>query len=164
MLSDSVLYALKDGYGEEALVDALCQARNYLRDNLEGVGAAHEGHRIYLDLTQWGSEGVSGSYTLCLASMWWLLQTGQLLTNTSGYYPSMAYFIDSLRWPAANSLNIKELLGVVIPLNLSFPREWEPDAPPSSREYTLSNWDASDPHLVLQFLDWLVMTYYNKED
>lgn len=164
MLSDSLLFALKDGYGPEALMNAICQARNYLRDYLEGGAIKYEGHRIKLDLTQWGEVGVGGTYTICLASMWWLLQTGQLLTNRSSHYPSIVWFIDSMRWPAPSILNIKSLLGVQIPLDLSFPRRWDNNALTSSREYTLSNWDSSDPYLILQFLDWLVMAYYNKEE
>ncbi len=103
---------------------------------------------IIFDTSTWGKEVPSTGINdkgcrVCLAGLWYL-QKGYGLLGERGPKPPVPDFLDDLRYPGASSDRLYNLLGVTVPEGLE--SELVPD----------HDWDRSNPHHILLFLDWLL--------
>ena len=139
MLTETELDSLKAEYTPEQLMGIVRQARHYLRDYTGG--GVYNNIPVEVDLYRWGTLTKDGTYTMCFAGLWYLLETGGILKDLLDRHNKLSpvtRFLNGLRFPRLVAKDVAILLGV----DLS--------------KYTYEEWNAYDPQCILTFLDWLV--------
>lgn len=119
------------------------EVRDYLYEYLNipesrvipGVG------EVVFDAGEWGKRmmGPTPGCYVCLAGIWYLRKLGVLLDEVlPRFIPPIANRLDDMRLPYYRSeQHIADMLGI--------------DALP-----ILKDWDSSNPHHILRYLDWLL--------
>lgn len=154
MLTKDDMVTLEGSYGREALINIVRTTKYYLRRALSSEGLQYKGYPVRIKLCKWGRRGVNGTYHVCIASLWYLMEKGDegylMVGGPTVLVPHvpcitvLALFLDSMRYPLLGNKAIRHLLGV--------------NMLPYYAQQTL-RWDSEDPHCVLEFMDALVAEY-----
>lgn len=130
---------LKAVYTPQQLMEVVAQARDYFKHYLGG--GAYEGRPLELLVSTWGMYR-HGTYKVCVAGLWYLMEYGELLPEASrerDNTPPIMLLLNALRFPSLAKDTIMEVLGVDVS---SYPPE---------------DWGRIDYQYILTFLDWLVL-------
>ena len=129
---------LKAEYTPQQLMAVVVRVRDYFREYMGG--GTYSGHPLELLVSTWGMYH-RGTYKVCLAGLWYLMEYGGLLPEASRERmntPPIMLFLNTLRFPSLAKGTIMEVLEVDV------------------SGYPPEDWGRIDNHYILTFLDWLI--------
>lgn len=147
-LTDGEVLSLSEEYTPQELMAVVTQARDYLREVVT-TGKEYKGRPIELEMSTWGYITEYRRYKVCFSGLWYLMETGKVVGDIpyscdnpwecEPPVPNIMLFLNGLRFPSHARDAVLELMGVDT----------------SDYDYVVPIDD--NPHLLLEFLDWLVV-------